>query len=99
MKVTINVTENHIKRGKPKDSSCCAITLAARPLIKLLYRTYIGTSVCGVTIDNKCFKLPIEAKEFMRKFDINKKLVRPTKFQVDISDELLVDSVLTKGKK
>lgn len=88
--IEVNVTQNHINRGKPDDASNCPIALA---LFEIMEKNNIRVEVevvpDQVTLSNileaSNFELPESAANFVAKFDNNER-VMPFKFTLKRND-------------
>ena len=90
MKITVNVTANDIKYGKPMDGYACPIhrSLARHKAFKNLYSFCVGRY--GVTANNNLVAdLPHEARLFTKQFDglygeSHKRFARPFTFELEV---------------
>jgi hypothetical protein len=85
----IKVTREDINLGRPNSSYFCPLAYAVGRLFHDC-RVIVGSSEInlfilrdGVEFPNKAFKLPLKAKEFIKKFD-NEEYVEP--FEFELSD-------------
>lgn len=77
----INVTSNHIKRGKPENCESCPIALAVREQLHWSKaETYVSDNI-GSVDRHVHYRLPEKAKRFMDRFD-NALSVKPFTFNL-----------------
>lgn len=87
MPITIDVTAEHIKKGKRKNCKLCPIALAARGVIP---EDWIWVDQCALTVrvdgpdipSYPSYSLPEDAQEFIRRFDQGYE-VEPISFEID----------------
>lgn len=63
----IKVTEDDIKKGRPRSACLCPIALAIQRETNTINSVYVGAHY--VSTDYKSYILPFEAQEAIRKFD------------------------------
>lgn len=96
MKIKINVLEEDIKKGKKGIPTNCPIACAAR---RKFPGNKINVDYRHMSIGNVAFKLPLEAKRFMRKFD-DSRVVKPFNFfTVDTENDINSKEVLEEERK
>lgn len=95
MKITVNVTANDIKYGKPMDGYACPIhrSLARHKAFKNLYSFCVGrrSVIANNNLDNERYiaDLPREARLFTKEFDgmygeAAKKFAKPFTFELEV---------------
>lgn len=101
---TINVTDEHIKKGARSSCSCCPIALAVNELLKDNFRVRIGASQYSIwpqyiaiaDKDGAAFRdyyINNRCLGFIHMFDLGYP-VKPFSFQLEIPEEFLKDAVL-----
>jgi hypothetical protein len=90
VKTTINVTQEHIDKGKKISCSNCPVALAIgeRVTTESVY-VHPRFIYLGKLMTER--DLPKEAQRFIRRFD-GEKEVEPFSFDLDIPDELLAEA-------
>lgn len=99
MKVKIKVLKKIILQGHRCEAASCPIALAIQAHLKPSFRVSVGTDICGIyhTEDGKrCagYVLPNVAQKFIAEFDLaktNKRKLRSFSFELEISDEYLLN--------
>lgn len=86
MKVTVDVTRNHIQRGTRSNCGYCPIALAIKEIIKGPYDFSVrAASIC---FTKRSYQLPESAQNFICDFDAGWKVI-PFSFELDIGEEYL----------
>ena len=77
--ITVKVTEEHIHEGDACSTGSCPIALAVIDM-KVCMEVEVGTH--SMTLDNVKYKLPQEAKNFIKLFDDDStyRFVKPFEF-------------------
>ena len=85
MKTIVSVTKEHIAQGKRENAGSCPIALAVKSLlpVKKTRQVRVYTDQLKLTRVIRKSALPLEAKNFILKFDSGKD-VEPFSFLVDI---------------
>lgn len=95
MKITIKVTAEDIKKGVRGDSMKCMVARAVKRHFKeLRIKNFAGAIHSEILIDDgsptyKSILFPKKVGEAIRKFDIDKKSVKPFSFTINVRKELL----------
>lgn len=100
MKFTLNITQDLIDEGERENIEACAFALAYRQLIPDAIVTNTSVAIvsssskramCGIILCAPKYEWPLteEQKNFIQTFDLDKKLVKPTSFEVEIPDEVI----------
>lgn len=76
----INVTQEHINKGKPARACRCPIALATMGQLNLS-PGHVCVTPHTLYIDNKAYRMPPEATGFVRRFDSDEE-VSPFTFEV-----------------
>ena len=79
MKVKVNVTQNHIQRGRRSNSNYCPIALALKETLGLKTVSVSDGVLFGGGYERLRVQLPLHARKFIRAFD-DKKAVKPFSF-------------------
>jgi hypothetical protein len=91
VKTTINVTQEHIDKGKKGKCRECPIALAVQE--KCISEISVGVISGAIFFDDDSHpasEMAVEAIRFVWAFDLNGK-VEPFSFDLDIPDELLAE--------
>ncbi len=69
----LNITEDHIKNGKPEESEYCPIALAVKEQFQNTSSIWVSSNFIYLRVCNECktYKLPANAQLFIRNFDSN----------------------------
>ena len=86
--MTITVSAEDIRCGIPNEPCRCPIALATRrvnPSLQVVVSTKdVSLMSSFADLSYKCYDLPAEAKEFVRKFDVGDD-VQPFSFELEIA--------------
>jgi len=77
----IQISQEDIDGGKQGTPTGCAIALAIRRQYEF---SNVAVTSTAVTLDAKKYELTYDMKEFVRTFDSDKSLSRPSEFVLDL---------------
>jgi hypothetical protein len=89
----ISVTQGHIEEGKQKDGCNCAVSLALKevldPKIGEPFSSSIVIHLISSEVGISFVQTPPEVSRFIQRFDLDKRLVSPLDFDLDIPSDYL----------
>ena len=84
MKLTINVTTADIRNGIREDCDTCPIAIATKRTIGNITRVMVNKY--SVLIGRNSYALPLEARDFVRRFDLGYYKLKSFSFDIEVGN-------------